>query len=157
MNRDRPGAAMCQRWFAAGASRMSGAMRERGQAFVELALVAAGICVLIFGIIEFGVVLRDQQTLSHAAADGARIGARGDSPANKSAASSQVTSYLTDLSQCPSPNVTVSYSQGIPDYVTVTVKCTYAPFTPLGSLVTLIGGTINTTPTLSATSTMRVQ
>ena len=34
---------------------------------------------------------------------------------------------------------------------------TYKPFTPLGSLVALIGGSLNTTPTLTATTKMRVQ
>jgi Flp pilus assembly protein TadG len=140
--------------LAGGARRMAG---EQGQAFLELAMVLPLICILIFGIAEFGVVLGDQQTLNHAAADGARIAARGDSAANGSAASSQVTSYLSDLHHCPAPNVSVTYNHGIPDYVTVNVSCAYSPFTPLGSLASLAGSTINTAPTLSATTTMRVQ
>lgn len=131
--------------------------RERGQSFVELALALPLLMVLIFAVIEFGIVISDQVTVIHAAADGARVGARGDSPTNSSAASTEAKNYLGDLNRCPSPSVTVTYDEQIPDMVHVTVQCTYSPLTPLGSLITLIGGSLNMTPTISATSVMRVQ
>ena len=128
-----------------------------GQSFVELALVLPLLLTIVFGITEFGVVITDQETLNHAAEDGARYGARGDNATNLAAAQSETSSYLSDLLHCPSPSVSVTYDEGIPDFVTVTVSCTYSPITPLGTVVSLLGSTVNTTPTLSATSIMRVQ
>lgn len=113
--------------------------------------------ILIFGIIEFGLIITDQQTLTHAAADAARVGARGDSPTNQSAAAQQANNYLGDLRQCSAPSVVINYDRLIPDYIHVTVSCTYQPLTPLGSFIALIGGSFNATPKLSATSSMRVQ
>ncbi|MEX0426437.1 TadE/TadG family type IV pilus assembly protein [Nocardioides sp. DS6] len=52
-----------------------GAGRERGAAAVEFALVAPLLLLLIFGIISYGVMLSFRQSLSQAAAEGARAAA----------------------------------------------------------------------------------
>jgi Flp pilus assembly pilin Flp len=46
--------------------------RERGAAAVEFALVASVLCLLLFGIIEFGVILSVKSSVTQAASEGAR-------------------------------------------------------------------------------------
>jgi Flp pilus assembly protein TadG len=128
--------------------------RERGQAFVELAIAVPLLFILVFAVIEFGLIISDQETVTHAAWDGARVGARGDSPTNQSSAQTQATSYLGDLNRCPSPSVSVTYDEQIPDQVHVTVSCTYSPLTPLGSFITSL---FSSPLTISSTTVMRVQ
>jgi Flp pilus assembly protein TadG len=131
--------------------------RERGQSIVELALVVPVLCVILFALVEFGPVANDQVVLDHAAADGARVGARGDSPANLTYAQNETLNYLSDVKQCGSDTATVTYNQGVPDLVTVVASCTYTPLTPLGSVVQTIGQTLSIPATLSSTYTLRVQ
>jgi Flp pilus assembly protein TadG len=47
--------------------------RRRGTAVVEFAVVLPVLCVILFGIIEYGYVLLVQQTLTNAAREGCRI------------------------------------------------------------------------------------
>ena len=51
--------------------------RGRGQALVELALIAPVLMLLAMGIWDGGGVLRDQAILDQAARDGARVAAMG--------------------------------------------------------------------------------
>jgi len=50
---------------------------QRGAALVEFAIAAVVLLVLLFGIIEYGYVLSFKQSLTQAAAEGARVGAVG--------------------------------------------------------------------------------
>lgn len=56
--------------MAAGSGRAPG--RERGAAAVEFALVVPLLITLLFGIISFGFMLSFRQSISQAAAEGAR-------------------------------------------------------------------------------------
>lgn len=47
---------------------------ERGAALVEMAIVLPLLLLVLFGIIEFGLVLQQSQVLSNAAREGARVG-----------------------------------------------------------------------------------
>ena len=48
---------------------------ERGAATVEFAIIALVLFSLVFGIIEFGILLFDKQVLTNASREGARAGA----------------------------------------------------------------------------------
>lgn len=48
---------------------------ERGQALVEFAIVAPVLCMVLFGIIQFGILYNNYLTLTDAARVGARKGA----------------------------------------------------------------------------------
>ena len=48
---------------------------ERGAAMVEFAFVLVPLCLLVFGIISFGVILSFRQTMTQATAEGARAAA----------------------------------------------------------------------------------
>jgi Flp pilus assembly protein TadG len=50
---------------------------DRGAALVEFAIVVTLLIVLIFGIIEFGLLIKDYLTLNQAAREGARSAALG--------------------------------------------------------------------------------
>lgn len=49
--------------------------REDGQAMVELALVLPVLCLLLFGVIQFGIAFNNYLTLTDAVREGARQGA----------------------------------------------------------------------------------
>jgi len=53
----------------------AGRTGERGAAMVEFAFVLVPLCLLVFGIISFGVILSFRQTMTQAAAEGARAAA----------------------------------------------------------------------------------
>ncbi|MEQ6903275.1 TadE/TadG family type IV pilus assembly protein [Nocardioides sp. YIM 152588] len=59
----------------AGRPRRPGRRGDRGAAAVEFALVLPVLLYLIFGIIDFGVALSFRQSVSQAAAEGARAAA----------------------------------------------------------------------------------
>lgn len=48
--------------------------RERGAATVEFAVIAVVLFLLVFGIIEFGILLFDKHILTNASREGARAG-----------------------------------------------------------------------------------
>ena len=52
--------------------------RRRGAVLVEFALVSALLCLLLFGIIEMGLLFQDQAEVSQAAREAARSAAIGD-------------------------------------------------------------------------------
>jgi Flp pilus assembly protein TadG len=139
--------------------------RERGQSLVELSLAVPVLCVILFAIVEFGLITGDQTVIDHAASDGARVGARGDSSTQATYAQTEATNEAntTSVKQCGTPAATVTYDSAnsgtitIPDYVHVTVSCTYTPLTPLGTLVAFLGHSLNLNQTLSSTYSMRVQ
>jgi Flp pilus assembly protein TadG len=51
--------------------------KQRGQSLVEFALVLPIIILIIFGILEFGRIFSSYIVITHAAREGARIGAVG--------------------------------------------------------------------------------
>ncbi|HVL89471.1 MAG TPA: TadE family protein [Actinomycetota bacterium] len=53
----------------------SAARGQRGASAVEFAIVLPVIALMLFGIIDFGVVLNNQNTVRAAAREGARLGA----------------------------------------------------------------------------------
>jgi len=53
---------------------------QKGAALVEFALVLPLLLVVVFGIIEFGLLLFNQQVLTNASREGARFGIVMDAP-----------------------------------------------------------------------------
>jgi Flp pilus assembly protein TadG len=75
---------------------------DAGQAFVEFALVLPILCVLLFGIIQFGITYNNYVTITDAARAGARKGAVSrnlGAPSASSATENQVRSSASDLDQ----------------------------------------------------------
>ena len=57
-----------------------GAVPERGQAAVELALALPLLALLLLGMVQVGLVVRDQVLVTHAAREGARQAAVDPAP-----------------------------------------------------------------------------
>lgn len=54
--------------------------RDRGQAAVELALALPLVCVVLLGVVQVGVIVRDQLAVQAAAREGARAAAVAADP-----------------------------------------------------------------------------
>ena len=61
-----------------------------GQTLIELSLVLAVLCVLVFGIIDFGRAIYDVEVMRNLAAEGSSMASRGASP---SATATAVVTY----------------------------------------------------------------
>ena len=95
---------------------------ERGQTLVEFALILPIIVILLFGIIDFGLMLNHRITLQHAVREGARYAAVHDGCTDiQDRTKDRAGSAISDRN-----TVSVSYEQNpAPGGSTVTVS---APF-----------------------------
>lgn len=83
---------------------------EKGQALVELALVSPILLLLVFAIIQFGIMMSDYSTLVDAARQGARELALGTTVSDPCArAVAQAQSTASGQFTLPSSDVTASF------------------------------------------------
>jgi Flp pilus assembly protein TadG len=74
--------------------------QERGQTMVEFALIMPLLCIVLFGIIQFGVLYNDYISLTDATRVGARKAAVGRQTANPAAsAEAALRAAASDLDQ----------------------------------------------------------
>ena len=122
-----------------------------GQAMVEFAITALVFFTIIFGVIDLGRAVFEYNLLSSSAREGARVAVI------HYYTDAQVTQRVVDSSAgfIGSGDVSMSGSRSCTSdpcpSVTVTVRHTFTPVTPL--IGTLIGGSI----TMTASSTMVVE
>ncbi|MBS4751335.1 pilus assembly protein [Nocardioides sp. zg-ZUI104] len=83
------------------------ARRERGAAAVEFALIVPVLMLLVFGIINYGHMLSVRQSVSQAAAEGARAAAvePGDAAKKTASATAAVADALGAHNQVCAPTV----------------------------------------------------
>jgi Flp pilus assembly protein TadG len=55
--------------------RLQGRLGERGAALVEMAMVLPLLVLLVFGIVEYGLLFKEKLTIAAAATSSARTGA----------------------------------------------------------------------------------
>ena len=117
---------------------------------VEFALILPIFLTLVFGVVEFGVLLTNKISLTNAA----RVGARHASLSGGNTTTSQTkaTAAASGLTSCSNLNAVTSYTLIAPIEATTVVSCTYSPITPLGSLINSLMPTA-----LSATTKMVVE
>ena len=121
---------------------------ERGQAFTEFALVLPILALLLFAVIQFGIVFNNYVTLTDATRAGARKGAVGRRLQNpQSATITAVRNSATDLNQSDLQITVTSSWQPAAD---VKVVATY-PYS-----ISLLGLVVKT-GRLSSTTTERVE
>ena len=123
--------------------------REYGAVAVEFALILPVFLTLVFGVIEFGVLLTNKISLTNAARVGARYASL--SAANTTSSQTKATNAASGLSSCASLSAVTTYA-GTPNEASVTVSCTYTPITPLGALINSVIPTA-----LSSTTRMVVE
>lgn len=96
---------------------------ERGQTMTEFAIVLPVLVVLLFGIIQFGILFNNYVTLTDAARAGARAAAVSRQASDPTGtADAAVRASASDLNQGNlGVNVSSAWTPGAP----VTVKATY--------------------------------
>jgi Flp pilus assembly protein TadG len=132
---------------------------QNGAALVEFAIVLPVLFMLIFGMIEFSVMLYDKAMITNASREGARAGIVYSYPAPITTA--EITQRVNDYLQGhmislggPSAHTVAVSGQctGSGDPLTVTVTYPYN-FLVLPNFIQTLSGTI----TLSAQTTMRCE
>ncbi|KJK44654.1 hypothetical protein UK23_28680 [Lentzea aerocolonigenes] len=121
--------------------------RDRGATAVEVALLMPILLVLVMGIVDFGLALRAQITITQAAREGVRVAALKQSgAATRATTAASGLSVGVSVSACPS---------GTGGDATVTVTHTFNFVTPVGGLAGMFGGASFGSPiTLSAKGVM---
>lgn len=131
---------------------------KKGAAAVEFGLILPLLLIVVFGTIEFGLILYDQAMITNASREGARAGIVLREPAVSTGdITSVVNGYVTDnmisLGSPGAVSTSVSGDCSAPDTdITVTVSYTY-DFLVLPDFVTDLTGPI----TLTAESIMRCE
>jgi Flp pilus assembly protein TadG len=125
-------------------------LRQDGQALAEIALLLPMVCLLLFGITEFGRAYQAYLALGHATREGARIGSLGGSNSEIDATIRNSASGLNTASI--SVSITPDESSRLTGTV-ITVRVDY-PFVIVVPIISRISGT---TIPLSVTLSMRVE
>jgi Flp pilus assembly protein TadG len=122
--------------------------REQGQTMTEFALVLPLLALLLFGVIQFGIVFHQYVTLTDAVRTGARQGAVGRNLSNPgSTVVNRVRTSAADLDQSKlAVTVNSTWEQG----TDVSVTATY-PYD-----ISLLGVVVKS-GNLSSTTTERVE
>jgi Flp pilus assembly protein TadG len=121
--------------------------RDAGAAAVEMALVLPFLLFLLFGIIDFGLMLNSQLTVTSAAREGARTYVfTGD----EDAAQARVDQAAESLNG--TVDATVTPCTG--GQVTVVTTYEYSFITPLAAIGGLFGSGIDGTTTLTGRGVM---
>lgn len=122
--------------------------REQGQTMTEFALVLPLLALLLFGVIQFGIVFHQYVTLTDAVRTGARQGAVGRNLSNPgSTVVNRVRTSAADLDQS---KLTVTVNSTWEQGTDVSVNATY-PYD-----ISLLGVVVKS-GNLSSTTTERVE
>ncbi len=139
------------RWFAGN---------SRGANAVEFALIAPLFLLLVFAMIDFGLVFGDWLVLTNGVREGARVGVvtTGDLSAKTTEVTTAVNNYTATFGSLPT--LTVACSDGSScgsgtSSLKVTATRSRSLITPLGTFMAWFGGSIGNQVTLSSSSEMR--
>ena len=136
---------------------------QSGQALVEFSLILPVFLMLLFGLVDFGRGFYTWQMVTNAAREGARAAA-----VQSDSATIDAKLYGSFCSAWPTPSscaldttkmtVTKTNIQGPRGaQTTVAVAYTFTYVTPIGPLLALFGGSSISAPTISATTSMRLE
>jgi Flp pilus assembly protein TadG len=119
--------------------------REDGAAAVEFAILLPLLLLILFGTIEFGLILYDREVITNASREGARYGIVAVSPRRTTGEiQGVVNTYLTNAGLTPgNATVNVTGAQGASGSdLTVSVIYPY-DFLVLSNLAPGLGSTLN--------------
>ena len=132
---------------------------EKGAAMVEFSLILPLLAVLLFGVVEFSLLLYNQQVITNASREGARAGIVSQTPRLALADIQQVVndytgSHLVTFGTASAAVTTIDNSAGTAfgDDLTVTVSYQY-DFLVLPNFVASLAGGVN----LTAETVMRYE
>lgn len=123
---------------------------DRGQAFVEFALILPALLLIVLGIVQFGRLYNSYETITNATRAGARVAAVSRTASDPVGATIQAVKNSAPNLTASQINVTVSPGPPWPQGSTVTVTATY-PYS-----VNLLGIVVKS-GTLTSTTTERVE
>jgi Flp pilus assembly protein TadG len=136
--------------------------RQKGAEIVEFALVLPLLLLILFGIMEFGIVFFDKAIITNASREGARAGVVSRSPVlSNDDITTIVNNYSVGLvsfsSSVASPVVTVTTTTiAAEQFLTVKVEYSYT-FLVLGNLMSLFIPSFSNPIVLSASTVMRYE
>ena len=136
--------------------------RQKGAEIVEFALVLPLLLLILFGIMEFGIVFFDKAIITNASREGARAGVVSRSPVlSTDDITTIVNNYSVGLvsfsSSVASPVVTVTTTTiAAEQFLTVKVEYSYT-FLVLGNLMSLFIPSFSNPIVLSASTVMRYE
>jgi Flp pilus assembly protein TadG len=135
--------------------------RQKGAEIVEFALVLPLLLLILFGIMEFGIVFFDKAIITNASREGARAGVVSRSPVlSNDDITTIVNNYSVGLvsfsSSVASPVVTVTTTIAAEQFLTVKVEYSYT-FLVLGNLMSLFIPSFSNPIVLSASTVMRYE
>jgi Flp pilus assembly protein TadG len=123
--------------------RRRGTREEGGQSMVEFTIVLLPLLLVLFGIIEFGLIMFEKVSIEHDAREAGRLAAVNDPAGKTAAAGVTFTCTLSPSSGNSSPNVG--------DTITAHVPYTYTYVVPL--LSSILGSSVN----LASTASFRLE
>lgn len=139
---------------------------ESGAVIAEFALVLPLLALLLFGMIEFGLVLFNKQVITNASREAARAGivVDPDIPGGmtydqwiQSIAANYCSNYLINLGATSSPTVASTYSAtGFGNELRVEISYNY-DFLIFGGLAQMFGAGTSNTVNLYARTVMRFE
>ena len=122
---------------------------ERGAAAVEFAILLPVLMLILFGIIEFGMIMYSREVITNASREGARSGiVQATAKPTEAQIQAVVTNYLNGTGIDPNVTTISVVGEGLtaPNTLTVTVTYPYNFFVPvilgLGNSITLTGQTV---------------
>ncbi len=136
--------------------------RQKGAEIVEFALVLPLLLLILFGIMELGIVFFDKAIITNASREGARAGVVSRSPVlSNDDITTIVNNYSVGLvsfsSSVASPVVTVTTTTIVAEqFLTVKVEYSYT-FLVLGNLMSLFIPSFSNPIVLSASTVMRYE
>ena len=130
--------------------------RDRGAAAVEFALLLPVVLLLLFGIVDFGLALNAQITITQAAREGARLASLGTALATVQTKTMAAATGLTIIqANVTEPNGACPVGAAASVDAVVTVTYTFTYLTPVGAIGKMFGNnSITPTKTLTATGRM---
>ena len=145
---------------------------ENGGSLIEFAIIAPLLFVILFGIIEFGVLLYDKAMLTNASREGARAGivydfdstAGTNHPDNATIIATvqqYCQDYLISFDSSSAVNIAISRAgssslDSAGDQLTVNVTYPFR-FLVFSNILALLGGDINDNLNLQAETVMRME
>ena len=122
---------------------------ERGAAAVEFGIILPVLMLILFGIIEFGMIMFSREVITNASREGARAGiVQSATKPTTGQIQAVVTNYLTGTGINPATVTIAVAGAGLtaPNTLSVTVTYPYNFFAPailgLGTSITLTGQTV---------------
>ncbi|OAI41977.1 hypothetical protein AYO38_03350 [bacterium SCGC AG-212-C10] len=127
-----------------------------GQTLVEFSLVLPIILIMMFALVDFGRAFYTWQVVTNSAREGARSAAVQLPDAQiRAAVNSSLSGLDTSKATITYPTGTPQGAKGTP--IAVRVAYTFQWVTPLGSMLTLVGGSSLSAPVITSTATMRLE